>query len=216
LKLTDIAPGISLTQGGTHNSMIVELDKYLVVFDAPIGESQAKWTVEAARAKYPGKPIRYLVLTHHHMDHASGTRTFVAMEGATLVVGKGAGPHYRRVLSAPHRVDNDLLQRKPRRTEIVEVDGKWTVGDGRRQVGAYAVDNPHAEAMLIGYLPDARLGFVTDLWSPGRDALGAKPTAGQTALVAAVRKYGIDPERFAGGHGSTAPYGDLAKIADAK
>jgi len=113
-------------------------------------------------------------------------------------------------------VDDDLLQRKPRRTEIVEVDGKWTVGDGRRQVGAYAVDNPHAEAMLIGYLPDARLGFVTDLWSPGRDALGAKPTAGQTALVAAVRKYGIDPERFAGGHGSTAPYGDLAKIADAK
>ena len=216
LKLTDIAPGVSLTQGGTHNSMIVELDKYLVVFDAPIGESQAKWTVEAARAKYPGKPIRYLVLTHHHMDHASGTRTFVAMEGATLVVGKGARQHFQRVLAAPHRVDDDLLQRKPRRTEIVEVDGKWTVGDGRRQVGAYAVDNPHAEAMLIGYLPDARLGFVTDLWSPGRDALGAKPTAGQTALVAAVRKYGIDPERFAGGHGSTAPYGDLAKIADAK
>lgn len=213
LALADIAPGVSLTQGGTHNSMIVEMADHLIVFDAPIGESQARWTVEAARAKYPGKPVRYLVITHHHMDHASGTRTFVAMEGAKLVVGKGAKEHFERVLAAPHRIDNDLLQQKPRKTEIIEVDGRWRTSDGKREVTAYEVDNPHAEAMLIGYVPDAKLGFVTDLWSPGRDKLGEKPTPGQAALAAAVRKLGLDVERFAGGHGSTAPFSDLAKIA---
>ena len=216
LKLVEVAPGISQTQGGSHNSLIVELDSFLVVFDAPIGEDQAKWTIEAARAKYPGKPVKYLVLTHHHMDHANGTRTFVAMEGSTIVVGKGAKQHFREVLAAPHRVHPDLLARKPRKAEIVEVDGQWKVGDGKRQVLALLVDNPHAEAMLIGYVPDARLGFVTDLWSPGRDVLGAKPSPGQGALVAAVKKYGIEPERFAGGHGSTALYADLVRIAEAK
>jgi glyoxylase-like metal-dependent hydrolase (beta-lactamase superfamily II) len=215
LTLAEIAPGLSLTQGGTHNSMIVEMADHLVVFDAPIGEGQARWTVEAARARYPGKPVRYLVLTHHHMDHASGTRTFVALEGSKLVVGKGARAHFERVLAAPHRVDNDLLQQRPRKTEIIEVDGRWTTSDGRREVAAYEVDNPHAEAMLIGYLPDAKLGFVTDIWSPGRDKLGDKPTPGQAALVAAVQKLGLPVERFAGGHGSTAPYADLARIAGA-
>ena len=186
------------------------------MFDAPIGEDQAKWTIEAARAKYPGKPVKYLVLSHHHMDHANGTRTFVALEGSTIVVGKGAKQHFREVLAAPHRVHPDLLARKPRKAEIVEVDGQWKVGDGKRQVLALLVENPHAEAMLIGYVPDARLGFVTDLWNPGRDVLGAKPSPGQSAVLAAVKKHGIEPERFAGGHGSTAPYVDLVRIAEAK
>lgn len=216
LSLNEIAPGVSQTQGGSHNTLIVELDKFLVAFDAPIGESQAQWTIEAARAKYPGKPIKYLVLTHHHMDHTSGTRTFVAMEGSTLVVGAGAKAHFERVLKAPHRIDNDLLQQKPRRSEIVEVTDSWKVGDGKREVAVYLVPNPHAEAMLIGYIPDQKLGFVTDLWSPGRDALGAKPTPGQSAVIAAVRKFGLAPERFAGGHGSTGSYPELEKLAEAK
>ena len=216
LTLAEIAPGVSQTQGGSHNTLIVELDQFLVAFDAPIGESQAQWTVEAARAKYPGKPIKFLVLSHHHMDHVSGTRSFVALEGSTLVVGKGSKAHYEQMLRAPHRIDNDLLQRKPRRTEIVEVAESWKVSDGKREVGAYLVPNPHSEAMLIGYIPDQRLGFVTDLWSPGRDPLGAKATPGQSAVVAAVRKFGLKPERFAGGHGSTGSYPELEKIAEAK
>jgi glyoxylase-like metal-dependent hydrolase (beta-lactamase superfamily II) len=27
--------------------------------------------IDAAKAKYPGKPIKQLILTHHHMDHAA-------------------------------------------------------------------------------------------------------------------------------------------------
>jgi glyoxylase-like metal-dependent hydrolase (beta-lactamase superfamily II) len=42
------------------------------VFDAPGGEPQSRWTINAAKAKYPGKPIKYLILTHHHMEHARG------------------------------------------------------------------------------------------------------------------------------------------------
>jgi hypothetical protein len=55
-------------------------------------------------------------------------------------------------------------------------------------------------------IPDARLGFCTDLWSPGRDQLGDKPTPGQADLVTAVKKLGLKPERFAGGHGTVVAY----------
>ena len=61
-------------------------------------------------AQFPGKPIRWLVLTHHHMDHAGGLRGMLA-EGGTLVVGQGAGAHFRRVLAAPMTRNPDLPAR---------------------------------------------------------------------------------------------------------
>ena len=48
--------------------------------------------------------------------------------------------------------------------------------DGQREVAVYLSENPHANGMLIGYVADARLGFVTDLWSPGAAPLPDKIT----------------------------------------
>jgi glyoxylase-like metal-dependent hydrolase (beta-lactamase superfamily II) len=211
LRLEEIAPGVSLVRGGTHNSLIVEMKDYLVVFDAPIGEAQAQWTIEAARTKYADKPVRYLVLTHHHMDHASGARSYAA-EGADLIVGAGNGQHFKKVLSAAHKVDPDNLQRVKRRAEIIEVTDKVVLSDGKRELGIYGIENPHASGMLIGYVADAKLGFVTDLWNPGQK-LADKLNPGQASLVVAVTRTGITPERFAGGHGGVASYKELTEIA---
>ena len=49
-----------------------------MIFDAPVDEGQSRWVIDAAKAKYPGKPVKQLVMTHHHMDHSGGTRTFAA------------------------------------------------------------------------------------------------------------------------------------------
>jgi hypothetical protein len=98
------------------------------------------------------------------------------------------------------------------RPTIVEVAERYVLSDGKREVEIYNIENPHAKGMLIGYVKDARLGFVTDLWSPGRDRVGEKLTPGQAALVAAVKKIGLTPERFAGGHGSVANYTDLEAV----
>jgi glyoxylase-like metal-dependent hydrolase (beta-lactamase superfamily II) len=210
LKLVDVAPGVSQVVGGTHNSLVVELADELVVFDAPIDDRQSRFTIDSAKARYGGKPIRTLVLSHHHMDHIGGARAFL-VDGATVVVGQGAGAHLARALAAPAR--GSALAKAGRKVEIVEVADRATLGDGARRVEVFRVENPHCEGMLIGYVPDAKLGFVTDLWSPGRDKLGGTVNPGQAALVAAVKKAGITPERFAGGHGSVAEYAPLAALA---
>ena len=210
LRLVEVAPGIQHAVGGTHNSLIVEMKDHLIVFDAPMNEWQSTWTIDAAKAKYPGKPVKYLVLTHHHSDHAGGARTYVA-EGATVVVGSPAKALLARVFTVPHTVDNDRLQRAPRPTRIVEVSDQMSLGDGTREVKLYRIANRHAEGMLIAYVPDARVGFVTDLWSPARDSV---PTPLNVDLLATVKALGIDPgARFAGGHGGVAVLADLEKIA---
>ena len=212
LRLVELAPGVQHQVGGSHNTLIVEMRDFLVVMDAPVTDNQSNWTINAAKAKYPGKPIKYLVLTHHHMDHSGGIRAFAA-QGATVVVGKGAGDHFRKVLAAPFTRNPDLVARDLSKTPIVEVADKYVISDGKREFSAHVTENPHAAAYLIGYVADARLAYVTDIWSPGRDPLPAKISSPLAALVTAVRQAGIAPTRFAGGHGSTGDYAPLAALA---
>ncbi len=209
LHLVEVAPGIQHAVGGTHNSLIVEMKDHLIVFDAPMNEWQSTWTIDAAKAKYPGKPIKYLVLTHHHSDHAGGSRTYVA-EGASVVVGAPAKALFARVFTAPHTIDNDRLQRAPRPATIVEVSDQMTLRDGAREVRLYKIPNRHAEGMLIAVIPDARVGFVTDVWSPARDQA---PTLLSVDFLATTKTLRIDPAtRFAGGHGGVAPLTELERI----
>ena len=197
--------------GGTHHSLMVEMRDYVVVFDAPVSDRQSNLVLSAARAKYLRKPVKYIVLTHHHMDHAGGLRAYVA-DGATLVVGKGAAAHYRKILAAPYRRNPDLTAKDLSGVAIVEVGDKWTLNDGSREVQAYLLDNPHADSTLMGYVPGAQLGFVTDIWSPSPAPLPARPTPALTAIINGVKKYGITPTKFAGGHGSVADYAPLAAL----
>ena len=212
LRLVEVAPGVQHAVGGTHNSLIVELGDALVVFDAPVSDWQSNWTIAAAQAKYPGKPIKYLVLTHHHMDHVGGLRAYAAA-GVTLVVGKGNADHFRKVLATPFTRNPDLTPRDLSKTAMVEVADHYTIPDGKRQVTAYLAENPHANGMLIGYIADAQVGFVTDLWSPGAAPLPDKITPALAAVVNTMKKASIVPLKFAGGHGATGEYAPLAALA---
>lgn len=211
LTATDLAPGVVHVTGGTHNTMLVEMDKFVVVFDAPIGERMSKATMELAAKRFAGKPVKYVVLTHHHMDHTSGIRTFAAA-GATIVVGKGNGAFFRKAITSSDKLGADS-PKKAVKPSIIEVESRWIITDGKRDVGAYVAENPHATALLIGYVPDAAVGFVTDIWSPGAGPLPAVANPPLQAVINTVRRFGLEPQRFAGGHGGVASYADLAKIS---
>ncbi len=212
-EMIEIGAGLQHIRGARHNSLLVEMQDYLIVFDAPITDWMSNWTLDAAKQRYPGKPVKYLILTHHHMDHAGGVRAYAAA-GATIVVGPGNGSHFRRVFAAPFTGNPDLAPRDLSSTPVVEVAGHYTLSDGRRQVSAHVVGkNYHAEGMLIGYVADAQLGFVTDLWSPGRGRLPEKINPLLAAVVDTVNNAGLQPLRFAGGHGTVADYAPLAALA---
>ena len=212
LKLVELAPGVQHVVGGSHHALLVALKDHVIVFDAPVSDWHSTWVLAAAQYKFPRKPVKYLVLTHHHMDHAGGLRAYAA-EGATIVAGKGTAAHFRRVLAAPFTRNPDLPARDLTRTPIVEVADKHVFSDGQREVHAYVIDpNPHAEGLMIGYVADARIGFATDIWSPGAAPLPDKLNPALASLVATVKKAGISPLKFAGGHGSTADYAPLAAL----
>jgi glyoxylase-like metal-dependent hydrolase (beta-lactamase superfamily II) len=205
LKLIDVAPNVSLMSGGTHNSLVIATNTSLAIVDSPNDDGQSQATIDAAKAKYPGKLIKYLILTHHHVDHAGGMRAYAAA-GATVVVGPGDGDSFKQWLAASHAMDMNGPT-GPIMPNVIEANAKWSVNEGGRVIEAYPIANPHAADMLIAYLPQARLGFVTDLWNPGAPIANVNP--GLIAFVDSVNKTGIKPLKFAGGHGTTGNYADV-------
>jgi glyoxylase-like metal-dependent hydrolase (beta-lactamase superfamily II) len=210
LRLVELAPKVQHVVGGTHNSLIVDLKDGLVVIDAPINDAQSRWTIDAARAKY-GKPVKNLVLTHHHNDHSGGVRTYMG-EGATIVVPVPTKKYFVK-LALTERIVPDELQNKRISPVVEEVKDSLTLKDDDIQVRIIRIPNHHAEGMFIAHVMPANIVWVTDLWSPGG---GTEKTAGLLALSDALRRNNITGATIAGGHGGTAPQSAVEAIVAAK
>jgi glyoxylase-like metal-dependent hydrolase (beta-lactamase superfamily II) len=208
LKLVELAPNIQHVQTGTANNLVIAMKDYLVIFDAPYGELQSHAAIEAAKAKYPGKPIKYIVLTHHHMDHTGGMRTYVA-EGATVVVPTPDKAYFEKDVKAAHTVVPDDLQKKPRTPEIVEVKDEMTIKDDATQIHLYFIPNPHVVGMLIANVVSgsSNIVYVTDLISPRGPIERSEATV---AVGNLLRKYNINGALIVGGHGATIKEADLS------
>jgi glyoxylase-like metal-dependent hydrolase (beta-lactamase superfamily II) len=206
LKLAELAPNVQHVQGGTHNNLIVAMKDHLVVFDAPYGELQSRWVIDAAKQKYPGKPIKYLVLTHHHMDHTGGTRTFIA-EGATVIVPAPDKAYFERVARARHTIAPDALAKKPRAGRILEVKDAMSLKDETDEIRLFNIPNPHCEGMILVHVVRPNVVYVTDILSP-RATIERNP--GTIAVGEALKKAGITASIIAGGHGTTVRQADIA------
>ncbi len=208
LRLVQLAPNVQQVVGGSHNGLIVAMKDYLVVFDAPINEWQSLFTIDAAKSKYPGKPVKYLVLTHHHIDHVGGARAYVA-EGATVIVPSPDKVLFEKMFAAPHAVSPDRLQKEFKPANVVDVVDQSILRDSDGEVRLYNIANPHAEGMLIGYLPKEGILWVTDMYSPARDE---RKTPGAVNLYETLHRLGITPSILAGGHGGSASYAEFDGI----
>jgi glyoxylase-like metal-dependent hydrolase (beta-lactamase superfamily II) len=211
LKLVELAPNVQHVQGGTANNLIVAMKDYLIVFDAPYGELQSRWVIDAAKAKYPGKPIKYLVLTHHHMDHTGGMRTYVA-EGATLLVPSQSFEWFQKVLNNPHTIVPDELQKNPKPVKIYGIFENQTIKDETAEVRVYNFatggeadarpQGPHADGMLIGHVVASKLIYVTDLISPRGQPIARTPET--IAVGSTLREFEVEDDvTIVGGHGGT-------------
>src|SRR5258705_11740415 len=73
----------SLNSAGIR-SLAVEFADHIVMLEGPASDARSKAVNDLVRQTVPNKPIRYVVNTHAHYDHAGGLREYVA-EGITVI-----------------------------------------------------------------------------------------------------------------------------------
>jgi len=95
-----IADGVWHLGGASHNSVAVEFNDFSVMIEAPLNEERSIAVIDEVKKLIPNKQIRYVVVTHNHLDHIGGVRTY-AHEGTTIVLHHFLRDFFWKVVLGP-------------------------------------------------------------------------------------------------------------------
>jgi glyoxylase-like metal-dependent hydrolase (beta-lactamase superfamily II) len=166
----EIAKGVYLVYRlGGYQPMFVEFKDFVVAFEAPAAHPFLEDTpieslanpnalseefIAKIKQTIKDKPIKYVVPTHYHSDHAGGIRAF-ATENSTVLTTPGNKAFFEKF--APNM-------------KVETFENKRTLSDGERIVDLINVGaNPHTKENIVVYLPREKYLYQGDLFYFGGD-----------------------------------------------
>jgi glyoxylase-like metal-dependent hydrolase (beta-lactamase superfamily II) len=213
-----LADGVYLMGGASHNSVAVDFKEFVAVYEAPLGEERNLAVIEEVVKLIPNKPIRFVVNSHQHFDHAAGLRTYMHIGSTIITHWKNFEFYNKDFLNyTPRTLKPDMITLWPP-TELAEgyyyepLRENYVLSDGTRNLNIHYL-NPlqHAEGMLIAYLPKERLLIEADVVNTDAP-LPSMPTSDQKNLYKAVKALKLDPVTIVPVHGNPIPWADFAKL----
>ena len=207
-----LAPGVWSIGGSGANTLAVAFSDYVLLVDAPpFGVADVVAHLDTLAR---GKPIRYVIPTHHHDDHAGGVGRYAA-RGATIVTTAGNRELLSRMAAVRARVGAgaSATPAVPARVEVVT--GRRVFSDGVRTVEIHETGpGPHAEEMLVAWIPAEGILFQGDLIDVGSSGAVLPGTNNETTMHFArwVRDRGWTVKLFAGAHGFLRDPADFAQL----
>ena len=218
---TQLAPGVVLLGGGSHNSVAVEFKDYVVMIEGPLSNQRTNALVAETHKLFPNKPIKYLINTHNHFDHLGGVRGFVA-EDATVITDDKNRNFYQRVVLAPQSrsLQPDRLSQRPfaptgpGMLQLQTFTDNYTLSDGNETIELYHVEGlNHSDNMAIAYLPKEKILVNADLYGPPPAGGNlANVNANAVALFRNIKRLKLDVATHVPIHGNAGGNADFERI----
>jgi cyclase len=213
-EVKEIAPGvffryssISATDpkipfGGSNNIWVVFND-YVVVYDANFPK-EAGDVLEAIR-KTTDKPIRYVLDSHHHGDHAYGNEVF-GKAGASIVAQancarllRTTGPEEFRKAGEGPTGRKDIAASRLRPADVI-FDDKMVLDDGTQRVEFLHFGHMHTPGDAVMYLPKHKILCTGD--SCGNGAFNYTGHGDTASWIRCLEKaQQLDVKMICPGHG---------------
>src|SRR6187402_2350575 len=144
---------------GGHQSMFIVTNDGVIATD-PIsyGRPEAAVTYIEEIRKVSDKPIKYLIYSHHHYDHAAGGKPFKDA-GARIVAHKRATERLKILKDAATPVPDE------------SVNDKKVIKLGGTTLELHYTGRNHSDSSLVMFLPKEKIIFAVDF-----NSLGAVPS----------------------------------------
>ena len=183
---------------GAYNALAVEMADYVVLFEpGPQNLERARAVINETKRVIPNKPIRYGVISHHHLDHTQGLAEAVA-EGITIVTPAVNRAYLMSAMSAPRTLAPDTLSKSGKKPLVEGFTGdKRVFQDGTRTFEIHVIKGlPHADGLVIGWLPKEKLLVYADMFNLPTDAAPVPnpPVVGTQVFAANMERLSLDPE----------------------
>ena len=177
--------------GGNYVSLAVDMGDHVLVVESGQSDARGLAVMAAAKQAISNKPIRFVVNSHAHFDHASGLAAAVA-EGATILTHRNNEQVLERLLSGSRTLVGDSLSKvTSRRTNVVEGVGDRDVrkGTNGKIVELHRIPNEHSDGMLAVFLPAEKV-----LWTADITVVNPNPVQLATvrAAVASLNRLNLD------------------------
>lgn len=199
-----LADGVWYLTTGNARSWAVEFNDHVVLVEAMTGEARSL-AINAEIAKLvPNKPLRYVVNTHSHYDHAGGLRTYVA-QGTTIVTHELNKPFFEKAWARPRTIAPDLLSKSPKPALFETVSDKKVMTDGTQTLELYHMKGTsHHVANMIVFMPRHGLVYWGDGYNPpaGDPRDPARTPEQAIDLYRVITANNLDVKTIAPAHGA--------------
>ena len=192
-----LGDGVYLITGG-YAVIAVDFKDYIALIECGQNEPRALAVIAETRRLIPGKPIKYLINTHSHIDHSSGLRAFVA-EGSTILTHQINKAYLEKVLAMPHTLNPDRAQGAKKKPIVEAVGEKRVLTDGAHTIELYHLQNfLHHDGMLIAYLPKEKVLLEADGYNPQAAAATppSPPSPYTLSLLDNIERLKLDVQRI--------------------
>lgn len=218
----NVAEVDEVNRGSNGNAGFVITDKGVVVIDSLGSPKLGKRIIASIREK-TDKPIRYLIITHNHPDHAYGAPAFRALKDVTIIGHEGTLKYLNS-----DRIDHSVAYRRTfieadmEGFEAVKPDvlvggerfSKYSFTLGGKTFDVYNTGAHHSYGDLVVHQLEDNIVWISDLAFNQRvtfmaDGGSQSAMEGQDWLL---EKFS-DAKLMVPGHGSaqTAPYEMVSK-----
>jgi glyoxylase-like metal-dependent hydrolase (beta-lactamase superfamily II) len=192
----ELGDGVYLITGG-YQALAVEFEDYVAVFEGGQPIARGQQVIDEVKRVIPDKPIRYVVNSHPHSDHAGGLVPFVR-EGATIITHENNVEFLDMVLSTP-RI---LLGEETLDPQFEGAGEMMVLEDSMNRLELHHIPNGHTDGMLVGYLPAHGVLMQADFTLPQG---GAEPNPFVVSLAERVAELGLEFDQYIGVHAAQVP-----------